>query len=99
MLSRVALTLLVFGVWLALGRFVPYLEDNLYGRLAVVMAGVRGAMLGLAVSLGIANLMTVMAGPIGKTGYYFALVALGLSMVGVSFGTILGAVGHLKARR
>lgn len=99
MLTRVALNLLVFALWLVSARLVAYLEDNLYGRLAVVLAGIRGAMLGLAISLGIANLMTAMAGPIGKTGYYFALVALGLSMVGVSFGTILGAVAHLKARR
>lgn len=99
MLTRVALTALVFALWLALGRLVTYFEDNLYGRLAVAVAGVRGAALGLAISLGIANLMTVTAGPIGKTSYYFALVALGLSMVGVSFGTILGAVTHVKARR
>lgn len=99
MLIRVALTALVFALWLALGRLVAQLEDNLYGRLAVALAGLRGATLGLAISLSIANLMTVMAGPIGRTSSYFALVALGLSMVGVSFGGILGGVAHVKARR
>lgn len=93
MLLNLFLTLLAGLAWTGVRRLRPQ------GRGIWPVAMLRGGLLGLTVALAGASVLTVTAGKMGHSSYYFALMALGLSMVFVSFGAVGALLMTLRSRR